>query len=215
MTGRYAALILAAGLSSRMGRSKLLLPLSGGNVLETTAAYFRAAGIKDIYVVLGYEAERIRNNCREADTVTFVHNEHYELDMFTSVQAGVRAMGPDIAAFLLTPADCPLVAAATVRELIHRHEATAAPIVLPTYQGKAGHPCLVSMQYRDEILRDVFPAGMRTLLQRHAAEVLRVPVPDEAVLWDMDTPAQYEFIRHKSRERQCPPTHDRDNSQDD
>lgn len=194
MRRTYAALILAAGFSSRMGKLKPLLPLGGSNVLETTTACFLEAGISDLYVVLGHEADRIRAHYRYAPDVHLVYNQQYRDGMFTSVLAGIRAMAEDITAFLMMPGDCPLVAPDTVGKVLRAHEETGASIVRPTYQGRSGHPCLISMQYREEILHGNFPQGLRTLMNRHAADIESVPVTDEAILWDMDTPEQYARI---------------------
>ncbi len=201
MNHRYAALILAAGLSSRMGQLKLLLPLVGGNTLESTTDCFSGAGLDDIYVVTGHESDRIRNSYRYSNDVHLVYNAHYKDGMFTSVMAGICAMGDDITAFLMMPGDCPLVSPDTVRDVITEHEKTGAPIVRPTFNGRPGHPCLISMQYKNELLGGEFPQGMRTLMQRHAADIVSVPITDEAVLWDMDTAEQYEFMVQKAKKR--------------
>ncbi len=198
---KYAGLILAAGFSSRMGRLKPLLPLDNGNVLEKNTECFLHAGIEDVFVVLGYEADRVQRNYRYAKSVRIVYNENYEQGMFTSVQAGVSAMEEDINAFLVMPADCPMVKPDTVCEIVREHEQSGAPVVRPTYLGKAGHPCLISMQYKDEILREDFPQGLRTLIQRHSEAVATAPVSDEAILWDMDTPDQYAFIVEQGNKR--------------
>ena len=203
MNIRYAALILAAGYSSRMGALKPLLPLLGSTVLESTAACFLDAGIPDVYIVLGHEAERIREKFKDAKRVTFVYNPHYERGMFTSVQAGIAAMDINTTAFLMMPGDCPMVKPSTILEITAAHERTKAPIIRPCYQEKSGHPCLFSMRYRNEILSNDFPQGMRTLMQLHQKDVLMQEVEDEAILLDMDTPKQYAFLRQMSLEAEA------------
>jgi len=197
MTQRVAALILAAGLSSRMGELKPLLPLGDGNVLESTTASFFKAGVTDIYVVIGHAAARIRDNYKDAGRVHLIYNEVYEAGMLTSVQAGMRAMEEGISAFFMMPADYPLVNQKTIGSLARAFESAAASIIVPTFLGRTGHPCLISLRYREEILGGEFPHGMRTLLQRHEREILYLPVEDEAILWDMDTPDQYERMRQR------------------
>ncbi len=192
---RYAALIPAAGFSSRMGALKPLMPLCGKSVLETTVACFIDAGLTDIIVVLGHEAERIRDSFHGAHPVRFVYNEQYHSGMFTSIQAGTAAMDRETTAFLMMPADCPMVRPETVKKIIRAHEMPGASIVRPTFSGKGGHPTLFSMRYREEIMEGDFPQGMRSLMQKHQEEVLSLPVDDEAILWDMDTPAQYAALR--------------------
>lgn len=186
------AVLLAGGLSSRMETCKLLLKLGGRTALAQAVARLRAGGIADVLVVTGHwrnelEAEAARLGVRT------VHNGRYEEGMFSSVQTGAAALPEDTEAFFLLPGDTPLVKPATYRALCAAFAGATCrrdrPLAVhPCFSGTRGHPPLlggalrgVIVARREGTLRDVL-AG---------AETLDCAVPDESVLLDMDTPADY------------------------
>jgi molybdenum cofactor cytidylyltransferase len=192
-SGAVAAIVLAAGRSQRMGRLKPLLPFGDRPMLaRTVERLFAAEEISPIFVVTGFGAEEIARSLREYDLV-FVPNPDYAAgEMLSSVQAGVRALPEDCAAFLLALGDQPMVLPATFRALIAAWRETHAPLVAPTYEGRRGHPVLFSAECRAEILALSAGETLKTVVARHAARRIEVPVPDPAIRMDVDTPEDYE-----------------------
>ncbi|MDR0818784.1 MAG: nucleotidyltransferase family protein [Oscillospiraceae bacterium] len=183
-----AAIILAAGYSSRMGTLKPLLELGGVPALSRVIGAFRDSGVSDISVVTGYERERLAPLLRG---VTEVVNERFDEGMFTSVRAGVAACKGDYA--LITPADCALLNRGIIGAVIDCSEGNK--IVIPRYNGEEGHPVLISRELFSEILSYDGSGGLRGLLERYASEIVRVDVFDEGAVLDMDTPEDYEKLK--------------------
>ena len=191
---RVCGLLLAAGLSRRMGTVKLNLPLADGRtVLEHATDSLLRAGVEHVVLVLGGHEQEIRAGYRYADRVHITVNPDYEQGMFTSVRSGLRAILDlgDFDAFLLHPGDLPQIAPSTVDLLCREFEPGVADIVLPDLGGRGGHPALCSMTYAHWIMFEDYPEGMRSLLREEADRVRRVQVQDRGVLADLDTPEDY------------------------
>jgi molybdenum cofactor cytidylyltransferase len=194
------AILLAAGKSTRMGRSKALLPLGPGETAETflthLIATFHAAEIDDVVVVVGYEAAAIVDALQRCGTdARVVVNEDYEAGQLTSLLAGLRVVDhPGVVAALVTLVDVPLVAASTVRALVQRYRETRAPIVRPVRGARHGHPVLIDRTLFDP-LRAVDPSqGANVIIRAHASAAGDVEVTDEGAFADVDTPAEYEAL---------------------
>lgn len=188
-----AALVLAAGYSSRMGDFKPLLPLGESTVLEAAVGSFLRAGIEDIRVVLGHRADEVAHIAgRHGIKVLF--NENYAEGMFSSVKAGVNSLGPEVEAFFLLPADNPLVKLRTLEEIARVYRETGAGIVYPCFEGERGHPPLISAKFTGSILTWSRPGGLQALLREYEPEAVDVEAPDQGVLLDMDTPEDYRVL---------------------
>jgi CTP:molybdopterin cytidylyltransferase MocA len=190
--GSVAAIVLAAGMSQRMGRLKPLLPFGDRPLLARVLT--NIAAVPDIFpilVVTGHAAQEIATAISEYD-VQIVHNADYATGgMLSSVQTGVRALPPDISAFLIVLGDQPMVRPATFQTLLATWAQTNAPLAAPTYEGQRGHPVLFSAACAAEILALPPEATPREVVARHAAQRLEVSVPDPAILADVDTPEDY------------------------
>jgi molybdenum cofactor cytidylyltransferase len=211
-----AAIILAAGSSTRMDldggshgvASKALLPLGSELVLERVVRTVRRAGVRDVSVVTGHRAAEVAAIAEDLGARA-VHNPDHLRGMFTSVQAGVRALAAEVEAFFVLPMDCPLVRPEVLDELL-RHRAQLGPaadsaILHPTCCGRRGHPPLIAAPYRQELAAADEPQGLHGFLQRHAADEHHVEVHDLTILIDMDTPTDYrrvtDFAESVDRER--------------
>ena len=186
-----AAIVLAGGFSQRMGRFKPLLPLGDDCILQRVVRLFQTAGIQNIGVVTGHRGVEIQA-AMTAMKVCWVKNPDYAKGMFTSVLAGIRALPPACQAFYIHPADIPLVRAATVQRLIAALTDTPAAILYPTFNSQRGHPTLIRTQLVPQILQWSGIGGLSAFLQCHAADSLELPVADEAILLDLDTPDDYQ-----------------------
>lgn len=186
-TGGVYAIVLAAGLSSRMGEPKPLIRLAGRPLLAMVLDAVRHSRAAGIVVVLGAASERVRKEVG-LEGARVVTNPEYAAGMSTSIRSGLRAAGSDATAFLFVLGDEPLVTSSTIDALIDRHRATRARIVVPVYRGARGNPVLLHRSLAGEIERITGDTGCRPIVASHADEVVEVPVDDPGILIDIDTP---------------------------
>ncbi|WP_243439165.1 DVU_1551 family NTP transferase [Fundidesulfovibrio soli] len=194
--GRVAALVLAAGFSTRMDGFKPLLPLGGVSVLRRCAGLFFHAGVERIMVVAGHRADDVLAEATRFG-IEGVRNPYPDRGMFSSVQAGVAALPEDTEAFFLLPVDIPLVRVSTVKTLLSRWRSDGPGVLLPSFNGKRGHPPLISMGHAQRILNWQKGGGLRALL--NGLPGVDVPVPDSNILTDMDTGEDYRAAQIRLR----------------
>jgi len=189
-----AGLILAAGESSRMGTDKALLTYRGRTFLETLFATLREAGLERIAVVLGHHAEEIRRavNLQEAQVVT---NPDYRLGQTSSLQAGLRALGiADLEGIVLCLVDHPAISVEVIRTLLKSFQQTGAPLVVPTFGGRRGHPVLIARSLFKELLSLGPESGANTVTRKHREVTQFVEVEDSGILLDIDDPETYQRL---------------------
>ena len=184
-----AAIILAAGRSRRMGKFKPLLPFGNQTVIESCVNNLRAANVAEIVVVLGYRAEAVREKLKSA-SVEFITNPNPVSEMSASIELGVDALTDIARAVLITPADHPAIHPDTVLLLIEKWRG-GAKLVQPDFEGEGGHPVLIDLSYRGELVHLDPDAGLRGFFNKHRANVLRLPVDSPFVARDMDTWEDY------------------------
>ncbi len=189
-----AAVILAAGHSSRMGLFKPLLTIGGQTLLERAISLFASCGIDDIRAVVGHCREQVEPVLEQAGIPAIVNTIDH-CDMFSSVRLAIEDMGPDIGALILLPVDIPLVRPWTVQCLLDQHARNPASILVPSFQGKKGHPVVIPARYFDPVRKCDGENGLRGALKPLASKTLTLPVPDANILFDMDTPADYEHMK--------------------
>lgn len=196
---KISALILAAGFSSRMGRFKPLLPLGLGkaikqNVLERQISLFQRPEIQEIRIVTGHRAEDIKR-IAGAMGVETVFNADYADGMFSSVITGLSSLNDTNSAFFVMPVDIPLVAPATISLLLDAWQAEKPAVVYPRFLGKRGHPPLISMAVRAQILDWSGYQGLRGALEGLGDRAMDVETDDRYILMDMDYQEDYEQIQ--------------------
>ncbi len=189
-----AAVILSAGTSARMGSFKPLLPLGNRTVLEHVIETAGAAGVKQIRVVVGHRAEALAPVVERAGASP-VFNDAYDQGMFSSVCAGLKSLGPAVAAFFLLPVDVSLVRPATFRRLAAAWAKRPERIVYPVFTGKRGHPPLVPAALIPAILQSPGDGGLRKVLEGFEDRALDVAVADENILFDVDRPGDFEAAK--------------------
>jgi CTP:molybdopterin cytidylyltransferase MocA len=180
-----AAILLAAGRSRRMGAFKPLLPFGDRTVIECCIKNLRDAGIGEIIVVLGHRAEELRQHL-QGDNVSFVVNPNPDSEMSVSIARGIERVNKDALAVIIGLVDHPAVSPETIGILIQEWKA-GAKLVQPEHQGRGGHPVLVDLDYRAQLLNLDPKQGLRALFEAHRTEVRRVPVASPFVARDMDT----------------------------
>jgi molybdenum cofactor cytidylyltransferase len=195
------ALVLAAGTSSRMGRTKALLPAGEGETFLTRIVdTFRDAGVEDVVVVVGHDSRSVVAACADrAPAVRFVVNTAYDRGQLSSVLAGLAVVDrPGVRACLLTPVDVPLVRAGTVRAVLARYRETGAAVVRPVSAGRHGHPVLLDRSLFVSLRAADPEVGARAVVRAHVSPEGDVEVDDDGAFIDIDTPA--EFAAHFPRD---------------
>ena len=212
---RVAAIVLAAGASTRYGQPKQLLPVGGKTMLQHVVDVVLASPVDQIIVVLGHRAGEIGASVRQglptaaeasvrpglptaADIVT---NEEWQAGLSTSVQAGLRAIRSDIQAALFVLADQPAITPGIIAALLGRYRETGAPIVVPTYRGDRGNPALFDRSLFAELTEVRNDQGGRQLIDRYANRTEKVEVGSEAVLVDVDTEEDYQRFKEAYGQR--------------
>lgn len=191
---KIGALILAAGLSRRMGTFKPLLPLGEVTVIEQTVLSVLSGGAESAVVVTGHRADEVEALLRRrfGDRVRFIRNPDFSTtDMLCSVRLGAAIL-PDCEAFFLLPGDMPAVSPETFRALLDARRRQGGLLVFPTSSGRRTHPPLVDAALIPEILSFRGGDGLRGLWRAHEGDSVFVPVPDPGVTLDLDTPEDYE-----------------------
>ncbi len=193
-----AAVILAAGYASRMGRFKPLLPLGDRKVIDQVVSLYQRHGVAEIIVVTGHRADELADRLAPMG-VRPVFNPAHKAGMFSSVTTGVSRLSGSARAAFVHPADIPLVRPATIQALMARCP-EAMPyggrgrIAYPTFAGRRGHPPLISTDILKGVPDWSGEMGLRGYLETHADAAVDVPVPDAGILMDIDTPADYAAV---------------------
>jgi molybdenum cofactor cytidylyltransferase len=190
-------------VSSRMGEFKPLLPLGNKTVIEQVVVTFLRAGVRDIRVVLGYRARDVIAVLKN-QAVSWIINDDYQSEMLGSVKVGANCLEPDSEAFFILPVDIPLVRFQTLQSLMDIYGKNTPQIVYPTFAGERGHPPLIPRRYTDELNLWFGQGGLKGFLDRYNHQSLNVPVADEGILMDMDTPDQYRQLVARYDNRQIP-----------
>lgn len=184
------AVIVAAGLSSRMGAFKPLLPLGTMSMARRCADHLRKAGADEIIMITGHQAAALEAHLADMK-LRFVHNPDYaQSDMFRSARLGLSAVSEETTRILLTPVDIPAVRPETVRLLLRQ----TGEIVRPVFRGEAGHPILIDRSIVPAILSYGGTMGLRGAIERCGAAVRDIDVSDDRILLDADTPADYQRL---------------------
>jgi len=185
---KLGAIILAAGLSSRMEAFKPLRHLGEKKIVEHVVRLFQDSGIGEILTVVGHRAQELIPVV-EASSSQSVVNENYRDGMFSSVQAGVEKLSQSCDAFFLLPVDIPLVQATTIDQLSKAFQQSPSALVCyPHYDQRRGHPPLINCQLAANILTYKGQGGLRGLLKKYEEQAVIVPVNDPFIHMDVDTP---------------------------
>ena len=190
-----AAIVLAAGTSTRMGRQKLLLPIEDGRPLvRVSIEGVLTAGLDDVVVVLGRDAEAVGRALAGLPVRTVLNSRHAE-GQSTSLRAGLDALAPGTEAVVVALGDQPLPDAALIRRLVEvfRASGTPTPIVVPRYRDGRGNPVLFAASVFDELRAVTGDHGGRGVIARDPSRVVELPV-DAPMPRDVDTWADYEAL---------------------
>ena len=190
---KIAAVILAAGLSSRMGAFKPLLRLGEASLLGHCRALFTAAGLAEMLVVVGHRAGE---TLAEAESLgmKWVRNPDYRAGMFSSIRCAAAALPEDIDAFFVLPVDIPLIRPATLRAMLAAFPGDDT-VLYPVFAGRRGHPPLIPASLIPRVLDHDGIGGLRSLLRQ--CRSADVAVWDEGIHLDADTPEDLQRLQHR------------------
>jgi CTP:molybdopterin cytidylyltransferase MocA len=168
-----------------MGAFKPLLPFGNSTVIDTCLDQLTGAGVEQIVVVLGHRAEDVRKVIK-SDQFTFVINPNPDAKMSSSIELGVSAIPEAAEAVLITPVDYPAVPRWIIQSLMENWRG-GAKLIQPEFQSKGGHPVLIDLTFRHELMNLPEESGLRGFFASHRQEVLRLPVDSPFVAQDIDT----------------------------
>lgn len=192
-----AAIVLAAGLSRRMGQAKLLMPVGGRAIIRYVVESVLAGGVDSVWVVTGPDVEPIEAALAGFE-VQIVVNPAPEEGQAGSVRTGIAALPPSVDAVLIALGDQPSLAPSIIPALLAARRASPKLIVAPRYRDGQGNPVLFKREIFPELLRLTGDQGARPIIQKEPARVewveLDLPMPP-----DVDTPDDYEKIRANLR----------------
>jgi molybdenum cofactor cytidylyltransferase len=184
------ALLLAAGESRRMGKPKLLLPFGQKTIVEHIVDNILQSRADKILVVLGSHREEILSKILDRPVLSVI-NHRYKEGMLSSIQAGFAALPKDTEAALVCLGDQPFIPKTVLDRLIASYEQTQKGIVLPVYKNRRGHPVLIDMKHKQEVLKLSPDIGLRALVHNNPQDVLEVKVETPNILKDIDKPEDY------------------------
>jgi molybdenum cofactor cytidylyltransferase len=203
-----AGIILAAGESSRMGRDKALLPLGPQTFVERLLSVLQGAA-RPIVVVLGYHADDIESAIARAVARTpgarVECNPDYRQGQLSSLKVALRALAHEsVSGAILCLVDHPAISRTVVDQLRERFADTHAPIVIPSYRGRRGHPVLFAASLFPELLAAPVSEGARVVVHAHERDIAFVDTDDDSVLWDIDRPEDYEMLMRRWKSAPTP-----------
>ena len=196
MTWRLSAIIPCAGLSARMGRFKPLLPLGEKPVVVRVIEAIHHADPQEIHTVLGHRAEALELIVKKAGALV-IHNPNFAQGMFSTVRVGVKRLAGACDAFILLPADIPLVRPATIKRLAAISRRHPGRLIYPVFLGRRGHPPVIPADLIPSILSHNGDGGLRRILENHEDRALEIPVADENILFDLDHPQDYDAAKQR------------------
>lgn len=198
VTPKISGIILAAGLSTRMGEPKQLLPFGRSTIIETVIDNLLGSKLSEVVVVVGHQAEKIQAHIQHKP-VKIVFNPDYQEGMLTSAQCGVKAISAAADAFAMTLVDLPLITPDLVNLVIDTYAQTESRIAVPSYNHRRGHPVIFNRRYATAILAlDAESGGVRSLYRKYADDIQYVTVDTDRVLTDIDYRTDYEEALRKS-----------------
>ena len=191
------ALILAAGMSTRMGQFKPLMEFNGESMIRRVVRSLKEAGASPIFMVVGYRAQEIRMHLA-GEGVRFVENPDYaSSQMFDSVKIGLEEAVRVCSRILITPVDAPLLSVPVIQRVMKED----APLVRPSYKGRPGHPVLLSAALAQVLCLYQGEGGLRQAMESLPVALADIPVEDETVYMDADTPEEFENLLKIAAER--------------
>jgi molybdenum cofactor cytidylyltransferase len=189
-----SAIVLAAGVAKRMGQLKQLLPLGHSTVLDQTIENLSGSEVDEIIIVLGYQSAEIKSVIRKTKARVII-NPDYRKGMSSSIKAGLASVQPLAKAILLVLADQPFVSSHLINHLLREYAKQGKGILIPVYHSRRGHPIIISLNYKNELMALEGDIGAREIIARHPEDVLELKVESPEINLDIDTPEDYRLLK--------------------
>ena len=189
---RIAAIVLAGGLSRRMGQSKPLLPWGDQTVIETIVQRLMPLRLSDVVVVTGYRSKDVKAAVKGTGART-AHNRRFASgEMLSSLQVGLEALDDNVAACMVFLGDQPQISARLVHQIMTAYAQGQGGIVAPSFMKRRGHPILIDRRYWRDILELPDGGAPRDVINANQADIAYILANDDSILRDMDTPEEYQ-----------------------
>jgi molybdenum cofactor cytidylyltransferase len=189
-----AAIILAAGRSSRMGSHKLLLPYKGRPIVNWVLAAACASQADPIIIVLGHEAQQVDAALQSERWFLAINNPWYVDGMSSSLKIGLAATPKDVDGAIILLGDQPLITSEIINAMIAESARDPDAIIAASYQGRRGNPVLFPRQYFTELEAITGDEGGRSVLTRYHERVRLMEIDDALAGFDVDTPEEYQAL---------------------
>lgn len=187
---RTGAVLVAAGMSSRMGDFKPMLPFGGTTISRHIVSMLQELGLDPVVVVTGFRAKELKDHLA-CTGVRFADNEQYDrTQMFDSIKIGIDAVRKECDRLILMPVDTPAISPETFRQVLK----VQAPMVRTTYLGKPGHPIMMDSDVAGRLCTYTGEGGMKGAMENSGVPIVDVEVEDCTVYWDVDTRQEYEKL---------------------
>lgn len=199
---KVSAVILAAGEGTRIGKQKMLLPWGKATILERVIDNVLLSGVSEVVVILGYKAEEMRSKLEpnlaanpNRNKVKIITNPLFKEGISSSLIRGVESLGKDCEAIMVVLGDQPQIGPDIMRKLLKSFVANDKRIAVPSFKGQKGHPVIMDLKFKPEILRLKGDIGAREVVKSHPEEILEVDISSQEIIRDIDTWRDYEEIK--------------------
>ncbi|MGC8557717.1 MAG: nucleotidyltransferase family protein [Nitrososphaeria archaeon] len=180
----YDLIILAAGESTRFGENKLIYKIDGIPIIKRVVTEAQSTNV-NVIVVIGHESDKIKEALK-GTKVNYVYNNNYKVGMSQSVIAGVKVSNA-FRGILILPGDMAFIKSYIIERVIDVHKNTGASIVIPTYNGRGGHPILFDVKLKEELLSiNEEKRGLKEIVQKYGGEAYKIEVGTPIVVHDVD-----------------------------
>jgi molybdenum cofactor cytidylyltransferase len=186
-----AAVILASGLSERLGNNKLLMPLGNQSVVEHVIDSVKSSKIENIFLVYGKNESEFKTISHHKK-INLIYNEKYYYGQSMSVKSALNSIGNNFQGIMFLLGDQPFIKTKTINLLIEHFNKNPLGIIVPTYQGKRGNPVIFSRDFFTQIKNIQGDKGAREVIEKNYNEVIHVPIADSFENFDIDTRKDYE-----------------------
>ena len=187
---KVAAIVLAAGESKRMGKTKQLLPFGDSTLIEQVVSNTLQSKVAEVIVVLGHQAHVIAPLVADKP-VKVVLNRDYQQGISSSIKCGLSHTSKDSDGVMIVLGDQPLIGKEIINKLVEAFARSRHGIVAPVYKRRRGHPVIFTIKYKTELSRLAGDIGAKEIVEAHPEDILEVEVNSESVITDIDNDADY------------------------
>jgi molybdenum cofactor cytidylyltransferase len=188
---KIGAVVLAAGLSKRMGKPKMLLPWHASTVIEQVVLTLINAEVSPIVVVTGGARADVEKAIQKYAVLPVFNPQYQNGEMLNSLQIGLENLGPEVEAALIVLGDQPKIEERVVRKIRDIYLTDKPEIIVPSFQMRRGHPWIVARSLWPQIIALSLPQNLRDFLAHHQQQIRYVDVDTASILMDLDTPEDY------------------------